>query len=145
MKRCICVACLLLCSGLPLFPVLPSPVYAAGAAAQGMTSGNIAVAASGDTAESLISAVAGRAPYFLIFDRNGVLRKSVKNPGLLHERNSSEAVIGLILKESCKTVIAGRFGVKMQTKLNENGIGSYELEGAAGEAVLTLVKKRLKE
>ena len=44
-------------------------------------SNKIAVAAVGDNLNSEISKIAGRAPYYLIFDENGVILKSIKNPG----------------------------------------------------------------
>lgn len=99
------------------------------------SSNNIAVAAVGEDAHSEISTVAGRAFYYLIFDEKGVFLKSVKNPGEGSGRNSSSAVISLLLKESCKTVIAGKFGDKLKGQLKANKIDFYERKGIAEKVV----------
>lgn len=96
----------------------------------------IAVAASGDTATSGISKIAGKAPYYLIFDGNGVFLKSIENPGHSSRHNSSSEVIDLLLNESCKIVIAEKFGEKLQNRLKANHIEYYEMKGMAKNAVL---------
>lgn len=107
---------------------------------ESMTSSNrIAVAAVGDGVISEISPVAGKAPYYLIFDEKGVFVKSVKNPGQSTGRDSSSGVINLLLKESCKTVIAGKFGSKMEKQLITNNIVYYERTGLAEKTVKTFV------
>jgi predicted Fe-Mo cluster-binding NifX family protein len=93
-------------------------------------SNTIAIAAVGDNVNSEISMTAGRAPYYLIFDENGVLLKSIKNSGQSSRRSSSSVVVNLLLNESCKTVIAGKFGEKMQNQLKANKIEYYEREGS---------------
>ena len=102
----------------------------------------IAVAAVGDNENSVISMIAGRAPYYLIFEANGVFLKSIKNTGQSTERSSSSEVVSLLLKESCNTVIAGKFGDKMRNQLKTNKIEYYEGEGIAKNVVQTFIKKQ---
>ncbi len=110
--------------------------YASGSEKGGAgSSHNIAVAAVGGDARSEISTVAGRAPYYLIFDEKGVFLKSVKNPGEGSGRDSSSAVVNLLLKESCKAVIAGKFGDKLKGQLKANKIDFYERKGVAEKVV----------
>jgi predicted Fe-Mo cluster-binding NifX family protein len=99
---------------------------------------NIAVAAVEANENSEISEVAGRAPYYLIFDQNGVFLKSIENTGQSSRRGSSSAVVDLLLRESCKTVIAGQFGGKMNSQLKANQIESYERTGIAKDVIKSL-------
>jgi len=99
----------------------------------------IAVAAVGDIVTSDISMIAGKAPYYLIFDENGVFLKSIKNPGRSSRRNASSLVVNLLLKESCKIVIAGKFGEKLQNKLKANKIEYYERKGIVKSVLQTFV------
>ncbi|WP_459944591.1 NifB/NifX family molybdenum-iron cluster-binding protein, partial [Desulfocastanea catecholica] len=129
MKNKIKTFCLLLFFGALFFQVQPS---------LSVTLNNIAIAAVGDNVDSEISMTAGKAPYYLIFDANGVLVKSVKNTGQSTRRNSSSVVIDLLLEESCKTVIAGKFGEKMQHQLKANTIEYYQREGIVKNVIQTL-------
>jgi predicted Fe-Mo cluster-binding NifX family protein len=99
----------------------------------------IAVAAAGDSTTSEISMMAGKAPYYLIFDKNGAFLKSIKNPGQWSGRNSSSVVVDLLLQESCKIVIAGNFGRKLQHQLEAHKIEYYEREGIVKNVVQTFV------
>jgi len=129
MKNKIKTFCLLLFFGALFFQVQPS---------HSVTSSKIAIAAVEDNVDSEISLIAGKAPYYLIFHANGVLLKSVKNPGLSIRHDSSSVVINLLLEESCKTVIAGKFGEKMQHRLKANKIEYYEREGIVKDVIQTL-------
>ena len=106
------------------------------------SSNRIAVAAVGDSANSEISTISGRAPYYLIFDGNGVFVKSIKNSAQSRGRGASSGVVDLLVKESCKTVIAGKFGDKMKNQLKANKIEYHEQEGIAQKAVQTLIKNQ---
>ncbi len=100
---------------------------------------NIAVAAVEDNETSKISEIAGKAPWYLIFDETGVFLKSIENPAQSSRRDSSSIVINLLLKESCKTAIAGEFGRKMQNQLKTNKIEYYECQGIAKSVVQKFV------
>ncbi|MBN2089463.1 hypothetical protein JW964_07610 [candidate division KSB1 bacterium] len=109
------------------------------------SSSKIAVAAVGDSANSAISTTAGRAPYYLLFDGNGIFIKFVKNPAQNLGRRASSGVVDLLLQESCKIVMAGRFGDKMQNQLKANKIQYYERVGNAKQTVQTFIKDRRSE
>ncbi len=143
MRRESRIACLLLYAWVMLFPAGSGLLHASDAdATKTKPSHTIAVAALGDKADSEISSVAGKAPYYLIFNENGTFLKSVNNPGLTGGRNSSAAAVDLFLRESTGTVIAGKFGVKMQNRLKMSGISYCEREGNARKTVQALVKNR---
>jgi predicted Fe-Mo cluster-binding NifX family protein len=106
------------------------------------SSNRIAIAAVGDSVTSEISKMAGRAPYYLVFDGNGVFLKSIKNPAQNRGRGASSVVVNLLLKESVKTVIAGRFGDKMIRQLEANKIEYHERAGIVKKTVKTFIKDK---
>ena len=106
------------------------------------TSSRIAIAAVGDSVTSEISKRAGRAPYYLVFDGNGVFLKFLENPSQNQGRGASSGVVNLLIKESVKTVIAGKFGDKMKKLLETNKIEYHEHAGIANEIVETIIKNK---
>ena len=106
------------------------------------SSNRIAIAAVGDSVTSEISKRAGRAPYYLVFDGNGVFLKSLKNPFQNRGHGASSGVVNLLIKESVKTVIAGNFGDKMKKLLETNKIEYHEHAGIAKEIVETIIKNK---
>ena len=102
----------------------------------------IAIAADGDSVTSEISMRAGRAPYYLFFDKKGVFIKAIKNPSLMQGGGASSVVVDLLIKESVKTVIAGKFGDKMKKQLKANKIKYHERTGIINEIVETIVKNK---
>ena len=105
-------------------------------------SNRIAIAAVGDSVNSEISKVAGRAPYYLIFDGNGVFLKSIKNPSQNRRGGASSVVVDILIKESVKTVIASKFGDKMKNQLKANKIEYHEHAGMAKKTVETVIKNK---
>jgi len=106
------------------------------------SSDRIAIAAVGDNVGSEISKVAGRAPYYLIFDGNGVFLKSLINSSQSQERGASSGVVDILIKESVKTVIAGKFGDKMTKQLDTNKIEYLIHAGIAKDIVQTIIKNK---
>ena len=101
----------------------------------------IAIAAVGDSVTSEISEKAGKAPYYLFFDGNGEFIKSIKNPGRTQRRGASSGVVDLLIKESVKTVISGKFGDKMKKSLKTNKIEFHLHTGIAKNVVDEMIKK----
>ena len=106
------------------------------------SSNRIAIAAVGDSVTSEISMRAGRAPYYLVFDKKGVFLKSIKNPSQMQGGGASSVVVDLLIKESVKTVIAGKFGDKMKKQLKVNKIKYHERTGITKEIVETIIKNK---
>jgi len=102
----------------------------------------IAVAAETNTELSKISDKAGRAPFFLIFDGSGAFIKAIKNPAQYQQGGASSKVTTLLKKESVKTLIAVKFGAKMENNLKEAGIEYLEHSGTAKEVVESIIKKK---
>lgn len=106
------------------------------------SSNRIAIAANGDSVTSEISIRAGRAPYYLVFNKKGVFLKAIKNPSLMQGGGASSVVVDLLVKESVKTVIAGKFGDKMKKQLKANKIKYHERTGITKEIVETIIKNK---
>ena len=106
------------------------------------SSNRIAIAAVSDSVTSEISKVAGRAPYYLIFDGNGVFLKSLKNPFQNQRGGASSGVLDILIKESVQTVVAGKFGDKMTQQLDTNKIEYQKHAGIAKDIVVTIIKNK---
>jgi len=124
---------LLLCA----FFIRPQPCLSSPHNSESLS--RIAVAAVGDSVNSEISMKAGRAPYYLFFDKNGIFLKSMKNPYQGQGSGTSSRVVDLFIKESVQTVIAGQFGDKMKKMLELNKIKYHEQTGIAIEMVGKIV------
>ncbi len=142
MQKRICVGCLLFLLGVLLFQLHPTAAIASDAGeSEAKTPRNIAVAAIGNTQDAEISRIAARASYFLIFDRHGVFSKAIANPARSRDQRASWQLVDLLIKESCGIVIAGNFGGRMRSRLQDSGIEFFERDGIAKEAVRPFVKK----
>lgn len=86
----------------------------------------IAISSSGKDENSEISPVAGRAPYFLIYE-DGKLVKTIKNPFAIGGGGAGFAVAKMLADEKVDLVIAGHFGENMIGALEEKGIKRKEL------------------
>ena len=106
------------------------------------SSSRIAIAAVGDNVDSEISEVAGRAPYYLIFDGNGVFLKSLINPSQNQRGGASSGVVAILIEEFVKTVVAYKFGDKMMKQLETNKIEYHEHAGIAKDIVETIIKNK---
>ena len=86
----------------------------------------IAIAGDGKNLESEVSAVAGRARHFLIFE-NGELEKVISNPFRIGGGGASFAVAAMLADEGVELLVCGHFGEKMVTVLAEKNIAKREL------------------
>lgn len=89
----------------------------------------IAVAADNQEKNGSISKVAGRAPYFLMFDENGNLLESIANPYNNAARGAGSKVASFLADKKITIVIAGRFGSRMKFALETAKIKYVEQQG----------------
>lgn len=102
----------------------------------------IAIATVSDHVGSDISEVAGRAPYYLLFDRNGVFLRSLINSSQNQGSGASSRVVNMLIKESVKTVVAGNFGDKMTGQLKANKIEYHIRAGIARDILETIIQNK---
>ena len=102
----------------------------------------IAIATVNDHVGSEISGVAGRASYYLIFDRNGVFLKSLENLSQNQRQGASSGVVDMLKKEYVKTVVAGKFGDKMTGLFKANKIEYHIRAGIARDILETIIQNK---
>ncbi|XLQ20092.1 MAG: NifB/NifX family molybdenum-iron cluster-binding protein [Candidatus Moraniibacteriota bacterium] len=89
----------------------------------------IAVGSMDKNIDSTVSSQAGRAPFFLIFDENGTLLETIKNPFSTGGGGAGLGVAKMLADKSVDKIIAGKFGDKMIEALNTRGVDFEEKEG----------------
>jgi predicted Fe-Mo cluster-binding NifX family protein len=111
-----------------MFLLLPMVVSAAGPAVVG-------VAAEGITPSARVSDVAGRCPYFLLFDGKGTFLEAVANPYKDTQSGAGPQVAGFLAGKGVKVAVAGRFGPKIVDVMKARGMRPVEFNGIAADAV----------
>lgn len=101
----------------------------------------IAVASDGNTPASAVSPVAGRSPYYLIFDGKGAFIEALTNPHKNAGGGAGTLAVDFLAGKGVTTVIAGAFGDKMIAAMKAKGINYIELKGTAADAVKKALKK----
>lgn len=89
----------------------------------------IAVAADGQEKTGKISKVAGRAPYFIIFDKDSNLLETIANPHADAAGGAGPDTANFLAGKKIKLVLAGRFGPKMAAALKAANIKFIEQQG----------------
>ncbi len=99
----------------------------------------IAVAANGETRADSVSAQAGGATYFLIFNKTGDLieklansEKNAENPGI--------AVVDFLVGKGATIVVAEGFGPKVVEVMKGKGIKAFAFKGNVEEAVKKILQ-----
>jgi predicted Fe-Mo cluster-binding NifX family protein len=95
----------------------------------------IGVAAEGKVPSSLVCSVAGRCPYFLLFDEKGTFVEAVANPHKDARSGAGTQVVDFLAGKSVKIVIAGAFGPKMIDAMKDRGMRPLEFKGIVADAV----------
>lgn len=73
-----------------------------------------------------VNQVAGRAPFYLIFDEKGNHLESIKNPFAVGGGGAGFGVAKMLKDKDVSIVIAGQFGSNMISALEERGVKYYE-------------------
>ena len=95
----------------------------------------IAIAALQKGNQSEISAQAGRAPLYLIFNERGELLEELKNPFTFGGGGAGFGVAKMLADREVNAVAAEKFGANMTDALRERGIRAYEMKGAVKDAL----------
>jgi len=119
---------------LVILSVVPVIAYAAQKDAA-----KIAVASDGKDAAASISSKAGKCPYYLIFDSTGELIEAVDNPYKDVKKGAGPQSADFLAHKGVTVVIAETFGDKMIEAMRSNSTDYFQLQGAALDAVKTVL------
>ena len=95
----------------------------------------IAVASSGKEKDSKVSEMAGRAPYYLLFNEKGELEDTIKNPFAIGGGGAGWSVAHMLAEKGVKQVIAGRAGPNMEFALKQKKIKFKQTSGKVSDSL----------
>ena len=102
----------------------------------------IAVASNSKQPTTNVSSLAGRSPYYLIFDNTGKLIEVIENPYKDVRGGAGSSVAYYLAEKGVTIVVAETFGGKMINAMKSKGITYYEFKGIVSNAVKTLLKSK---
>lgn len=100
----------------------------------------LAVAAEGSEVNSSISSRAARAPFYIIFEKNGRIIMSIKNTAAEESSGASNKAVKLLEKYGVGTLVAGDFGGKILDAMKEQKIKHVIATGIVSDTILSLTK-----
>ncbi|MCP3869824.1 MAG: hypothetical protein GY703_17370 [Gammaproteobacteria bacterium] len=106
-----------------------------------MSTERIAIASKGDTRKSSVSDQAARCPYYLVFDRSGVLLEVIVNPCSALAGPAAQKAARLLAEHEVKMIIAAQFGKRISRELEDKGICYIRLEGKVEESLERTLKR----
>ena len=98
----------------------------------------IAVATLEKDEKSEVSPVAGRAPFYLIFEGKKLI-KALKNPFRFGGGGAGFGVAKMLANEGVNLVVCGKAGPNMQMALDQNGIKAKFVTGKTAKQVVEKV------
>ena len=99
----------------------------------------LAVATESKQLTSTVSTLAGRSPYYLIFDSTGKLIEVVENPYKDVRGGAGTSIAHYLAEKGVTTIIAETFGNKMINAMKSKGITYYEFKGIVNDAAKTIL------
>jgi predicted Fe-Mo cluster-binding NifX family protein len=100
----------------------------------------IAVASSGKDEGSDVNENAGRAPYYLVFDGNGKLIDSIRNPFSVGGGGAGWGAAKMLADKKVDVLVAGRVGPNMADALKQRDIKYLETKGKVREGLSKALK-----
>jgi predicted Fe-Mo cluster-binding NifX family protein len=103
----------------------------------------IAVATQTKKEDAAISTQAGKSPFYIMFDENGDVLETMKNPFSVGGGGAGFGVAKMLGDKGVTHVAGGKFGSNMTGALKERSIQVYEMEGTAKDAVSRIRQENL--
>ncbi len=94
----------------------------------------IAIASQKSEASS-VSAQAGRAPYYLVYDEKKDLLESISNPFAVGGGGAGFGVAKMLADKGVDIIVAGSFGDKMKQAMAGRGTKHLEFSGSVADAL----------
>ena len=101
-----------------------------------------AVASEDREPSGAVGRLAGRSPYFLIFDFKGRFIDIIKNPYRAESEMVGRQVADLLAASEITAFVAEKFGQKMKDALTDKNIQFFEFSGSIQEAIKTVFEKK---
>jgi len=95
----------------------------------------IAVASNNKNTTSNVAAMAGRSPYYLIFDSTGKLAEVINNPYKDSRGGAGHSTANFLAEKGVAIVIAETFGGKMINAMKSKSMTYFEFKGIVNDAV----------
>ena len=95
----------------------------------------IAVASNNKNATSNVGTIAGRSPYYLIFNGTGKLIEVIENPYKDVRGGAGPSTANFLAEKGVTIVIAETFGGKMINAMKSKGMTYFEFKGITNDAV----------
>jgi predicted Fe-Mo cluster-binding NifX family protein len=95
----------------------------------------IAIATDGKKPTASVSQLAGRCPYYLLFDEQGTFIEAIENPFKTSRGGAGISAVDFLAQKGVKIIVAESFGNKMISAMKSRGIKYYEFRGDAADAV----------
>jgi predicted Fe-Mo cluster-binding NifX family protein len=99
----------------------------------------IAVAADGADIKASVDSRTARAPFILIFDGNGELIESHKNP-VTRDRGAGPELAGWLVEKNVDTLIGGDIGPNLAQAIGARNISWAVKSGPVSEAVMEVLR-----
>lgn len=110
-------------------------VFCLAAATAGAQNRKIAVAADGGGLKANVSAKTARAPFILIFDREGNFEASLENPVTVDRGAGPQLLAAWLAKNHVDTIIGAAIGPRMGQALAVRQIHGIEKSGRVSDAI----------
>jgi len=95
----------------------------------------IAVASNNKNKTSNVGTIAGRSPYYLVFDSTGKLVEVIENPYKNVRGGAGPSTANFLAEKGVTIIIAETFGGKMINAMKSKGMTHFEFKGIANDAV----------
>jgi predicted Fe-Mo cluster-binding NifX family protein len=109
--------------------------------AQQTRSDMVAVSANGKTVSASVSSQAGRSPFFLLFDKQGVLVEAADNP-YKDAGNAGIPALEFLAGKGVKVLVAEGFGSRIVEVMKSKGMRAVEFKGSAKDAIKKVLELR---
>ncbi len=100
----------------------------------------IAVATDGKNPTASVSRLAGRCPYYLLFDGRGVFLQAVENPFKSSRGGAGISAVDFLAQKGVKMIVAEKFGDRMISAMERRGIRHFEFQGKAENGLQQALK-----
>ena len=98
----------------------------------------VAIASEGEDKNAQVSAVSGRAPFYLIYEGKKLV-KTIKNPFRMGGGGAGFGVAQMLANEGVELVISGKFGPNMQSMLDSKHVKTKIVTGKTVKEALESV------